>query len=160
MLSISIQDKTRVFSEEELSKLNSLDIISLGNQNFSFIKENKSYNISIHQYEKEEKLLTVSINGKRTKIKIQDKFDLLLKELGMSDIAIAKVNHIKAPMPGLIFELVVKEGDEVKKGDKVLILEAMKMENVIKAAGDGIVKKIHILKGQAVEKNQLLIEFQ
>lgn len=160
MLSISIQDKTTLLSDEDLTKLSNLDIVSLGNQNFHIIQNNKSYTIAILQYEKEEKLLLLSINGKKTQIKIQDKFDLLLKELGMSEVKGTKVNHIKAPMPGLIFELTVKEGEEVKKGDKILILEAMKMENVIKAAGDGIVKKIHITKGQAVEKNQLLIEFQ
>lgn len=160
MLSITIQDKTTVLSEEALQQLKSLDLVSLGNQNFNLIQENESFNISILQYDKDEKVMTARINGKVAQIKVQDKFDLLLKELGMSDAKGAKVNHIKAPMPGLIFELSVKEGDQVKKGDKVLILEAMKMENVIKAAGDGIVKKIHINKGQAVEKNQLLIEFQ
>ena len=160
MLSINIQDKTTLLSDADLAELSNLDIVSLGNQNFHIIQNNKSYTIAILQYEKEEKLLSLSINGKKAQIKIQDKFDLLLKELGMGEVKGTKVNHIKAPMPGLIFELTVKEGDEVKKGDKILILEAMKMENVIKAAGDGIVKKIHITKGQAVEKNQLLIEFQ
>lgn len=160
MLSITIQDKTTVLSEETLQQLKSLDLVSLGNQNFNLIQDNESFNISILQYDKEEKIMTARINGKVAQIKVQDKFDLLLKELGMSDPKGAKVNHIKAPMPGLIFELAVSEGDQVKKGDKVLILEAMKMENVIKAAGDGTVKKIHINKGQAVEKNQLLIEFQ
>lgn len=160
MLSITIQDKTTVLSEETLQQLKSLDLVSLGNQNFNLIQNNESFNISILQYDKEEKIMTARVNGKVVQIKVQDKFDLLLKELGMSDAKGAKVNHIKAPMPGLIFELAVAEGDQVKKGDKVLILEAMKMENVIKAAGDGTVKKIHINKGQAVEKNQLLIEFQ
>jgi biotin carboxyl carrier protein len=160
MLSITIQDKTTVLSEETLQQLKSLDLVSLGNKNFNLIQNNESFNISILQYDKEEKIMTTRVNGKVAQIKVQDKFDLLLKELGMSDAKGAKVNHIKAPMPGLIFELAVAEGDQVKKGDKVLILEAMKMENVIKAAGDGTVKKIHINKGQAVEKNQLLIEFQ
>lgn len=160
MISISLQDKTTVLNEDEIKALSSLDITSLGNNNFHFIHQQKSYTISILQFDKEEKVMTLTLNGKKTQIKVQDKFDLLLKELGMGAAKGNKVNHIKAPMPGLIFELSIQEGDSVKKGDKVLILEAMKMENVIKAAGDGIVKKIHIKKGQAVEKNQLLIEFQ
>lgn len=61
-------------------------------------------------------------------------------------------------MPGLIFEISVKEGDSIQKGDKVLILEAMKMENLMKSAGTGVIKKILVEKGQAVEKNQILIE--
>ena len=71
-----------------------------------------------------------------------------------------KVGDIKAPMPGLVIEVAVEIGQTVTKGDKVLILEAMKMENVIKAAGDGVVKAIHTTKGQPVEKGQLLIEME
>jgi biotin carboxyl carrier protein len=62
-------------------------------------------------------------------------------------------------MPGLIIDLRVKEGDQVKAGDPLLILEAMKMENIIKASGDSIVKSLKVKKGETVEKNQVLIEF-
>jgi biotin carboxyl carrier protein len=63
-------------------------------------------------------------------------------------------------MPGLVIEYFVKEGDEVQAGDKLMILEAMKMENVIKATGEGKIKKLVVSKGNTVEKNQLLIEFE
>ena len=69
-----------------------------------------------------------------------------------------KVGDIKAPMPGMVLEVAVTVGQAVEKGDKVLILEAMKMENVIKAAGDGVVKAILVSKVTAVEKGQILIE--
>jgi biotin carboxyl carrier protein len=62
-------------------------------------------------------------------------------------------------MPGLIIELKVKNGDVVKPGDTLLILEAMKMENIIKSPGEGVVKTVKIKKGESVEKNQVLIEF-
>jgi biotin carboxyl carrier protein len=62
-------------------------------------------------------------------------------------------------MPGLIIDLKVKQGDVVKAGDALLILEAMKMENIIKAPGEGTVKMIKAKKGDSVEKNQVLIEF-
>ena len=62
-------------------------------------------------------------------------------------------------MPGLIIQLLVKDGDEVKSGDTLLILEAMKMENIIKAPGDATVKSVKVRKGDGVEKNQVLIEF-
>ena len=62
-------------------------------------------------------------------------------------------------MPGLIIDLKVKTGDTVKAGDSLLILEAMKMENMLKSPGDGVVKNVKVKKGDAVEKNQVLIEF-
>jgi biotin carboxyl carrier protein len=77
----------------------------------------------------------------------------------MNNLQNNSAKEIKAPMPGLIFDIKVKEGDEVKKGDPVLILEAMKMENILKSPGDGTVKKIKIKKGESVEKNQVLIQF-
>jgi biotin carboxyl carrier protein len=70
------------------------------------------------------------------------------------------VNDIKAPMPGLILEVNVKEGDEVKEGDYLLVLEAMKMENALTAPRDAVIKSISVEKGQTVEKNQLLIEME
>jgi len=62
-------------------------------------------------------------------------------------------------MPGLIIDLKIKAGDTVKSGDQLLILEAMKMENIIKSPGDGIVKFIKVKKGDSVEKGQVLLEF-
>lgn len=71
-----------------------------------------------------------------------------------------KINSVKAPMPGLVLEVSVAPGQAVQKGDTLLILEAMKMENVIKAAGEGVVKAIPATKGLAVDKGQVLIEFE
>ena len=70
------------------------------------------------------------------------------------------VKEIKAPMPGSILNILVEAGQEVKAGDQLLILEAMKMENVIKSPGDGVVAKIHVDEKQSVEKNQVLISFE
>jgi biotin carboxyl carrier protein len=80
--------------------------------------------------------------------------------MGLDKMASAKVLNVKAPMPGLVLNVLVEPGQEVKKGDKLLVLEAMKMENIIKAAGDGKVGRIAVDKGQAVDKNQTLIEFE
>ena len=63
-------------------------------------------------------------------------------------------------MPGLILEINVKEGQEVKENDPLLILEAMKMENVINSPREGIIKSVEVKQGQTVDKNMLLIEFE
>ena len=67
---------------------------------------------------------------------------------------------VKAPMPGKVLSVVVSEGDEVKKGDAIIILEAMKMENVLKAEGDYTIKKVLVNTQESVEKNQILIELE
>ena len=59
----------------------------------------------------------------------------------------------------MVLKILVTEGDQVKKGDALLVLEAMKMENIIKSPADGLVKKINAVQGTAVEKNQVLIQF-
>jgi biotin carboxyl carrier protein len=60
-------------------------------------------------------------------------------------------------MPGLVLNVLVSDGQSVAKGDAVLVLEAMKMENIIKAPADGVVKKVAVVKGDKVEKNQVMI---
>lgn len=67
---------------------------------------------------------------------------------------------IKAPMPGMVVKIMVAEGDEVQEGDKVVIVEAMKMENALKSPVAGTVKKIHAMESQAVEKDAMLIEIE
>lgn len=107
-----------------------------------------------------EKTLTISLNGKTISVTLKEPLDDLLHSMGLDKMATAKVSHVKAPMPGLVLNVLVEAGQEVKKGDKLLVLEAMKMENIIKAAGDGKVGRIAVEKGQAVDKNQTLIEFE
>lgn len=119
---------------------------------------NRSYNILLLKVLTDEKKLILRINGKRVSIQVKDKFDLLLQQLGMDKMSKKKTESIKAPMPGMVLKVLVEEGQAIKKGDTILILEAMKMENALKAPHDGIVKRVAVNKGTAVEKNQLLVE--
>ena len=137
----------------------SWDVIKVKDGSFHIIKDNKSFNVEVVKADIKEKSFTISINGNKYQLAVKDKFDELLKSLGLDDMASKKINEIKAPMPGMVIEIKVNEGDTVKKGDAILVLEAMKMENNIKSPTDGIVKKIHVKKGMAVEKNQVLINF-
>ncbi len=91
-------------------------------------------------------------------VQLRDQYDDRLQALGMDASAGKKTGDLKAPMPGLVIDVAVSEGQQVKKGDTLVVLEAMKMENTLKAPGDAVVKKIHIEKGVTVEKNQVLIQ--
>ena len=135
------------------------DVLKVKDGSFHVIKDNKSYNVEVVKADVKEKSFVISVNGNKYSLNVKDKFDELLQSLGLDLLASKKVNEIKAPMPGLVVEVKVAEGDAVKKGDAILVLEAMKMENNIKSPTDGIVKKIHVKKGMAVEKNQVLINF-
>ena len=123
------------------------------------IKDHTSQLVELIDVNIKEKTLTLKLNNKISEIKIQDKHDLLLEKLGMNKAADHRIMDVKAPMPGLILDILIKVGDSVKKGDPVLVLEAMKMENILKSAGEGEVKNILVGIGSSVEKNQVLIQF-
>lgn len=127
---------------------------------FSIEKDGKTFKADLLKVDYKEKTFLVKVNGHRVNVKAQDRFDLLLSKLGMSGLASKKINHLKSPMPGLILEIPVKEGQQVKAGETIIILEAMKMENIIKAPADVTIKNIKASKGKPVEKNELLIEFE
>lgn len=133
------------------------DIIETGQNNFHILKDNKSYNVELLSADYFTKKFTVQVNGKKYHLEAQDRFDDLLHLLGMDNLNVHQVNDIKAPMPGLVLDVMVTEGQMLKKGDSVLILEAMKMENVLKAPSDGQIKKITVTKGEKVEKNKVLV---
>lgn len=135
------------------------DLLPISANRFSIIKNNKSFNVIIESREIETNTLVIRINGKKLYINTKDKMTLLLDSMGLNAAVSTKVNEVKAPMPGLVLRALVSEGDEVKKGDSLLVLEAMKMENVIKSPADAVISKISVKQGQAVEKNQVLIQF-
>lgn len=138
----------------------SWDMVEIKEGNFHVIHNHKSYSAEVLEADYQTKSFLIKINNKKYSVGLKDRFDILLDQLGMSDTKSAKVNDLKAPMPGLIVDIKVQVGDTVKKGDTILILEAMKMENVLKAVGDGTVKAIKIAPKQNVEKNQVMIEFE
>ncbi len=135
------------------------NLIKINENQFHLLHNNQSYNIELIKVNEEEKTMVLKINSIKYNLELKDKYDELLHNLGLDNIATKKVNDIKAPMPGMVLNVLVNEGDSVKKGDALLVLEAMKMENIIKSPTEGVIKKITAIKGVAVEKNQLLIQF-
>lgn len=136
------------------------DVLPLSNHNYHLLKNYKSYKAQILEADFLNKNYTVVINGNSYNVSIGDDLDNLIKEMGFEVGASKMVQSVLSPMPGLIFEINVEEGQEVMAGDSLMILEAMKMENVISSPRDGIIKKIAVTKGEAIEKKHLLIEFE
>ena len=102
----------------------------------------------------------VKINGEISTIRLIKQVEKTIEKLGIQKGNQKNINILKAPMPGLILDVIVKESDLVKKGDPVIILEAMKMENILSSPVDGIVKEIKVNPQQTVEKNNILIKFE
>lgn len=134
-----------------------LDLAQLSNGDYHLLSNGRSYRIELLSMEQESKTVVLRINGMKYTVALKDQFDALLQQLGMDNLNTTKVNDVKAPMPGLVLRILVNEGDIVKKGDGLLVLEAMKMENIIKASGDATIKKVQVKSGDKVEKNQVLI---
>tara|TARA_R110001583_G_scaffold145096_1_gene297114 strand:- start:51523 stop:52011 length:489 start_codon:yes stop_codon:yes gene_type:complete len=139
------------------SQTQNLDILKLSKSEFHVLQNNKPFQIEIKKQDFSKKEYTIKINSNIYCVKISNQLDVLIKEMGFSLAATKKSNEIKAPMPGLILNLIVKEGQKVKEGDTLLILEAMKMENTITAPKNGIIKSIAVAKGITVEKGELMI---
>jgi len=137
----------------------SLDTLEIKNNLLHILHQQTSYRVEIVTFSKEEKTASIKVNGHTYNIAIKDRFDDLLHQLGLDNLQSAKVAELKAPMPGLVLSILVKEGDEIKKGDNLLVLEAMKMENIIKSPADVTIKSIKIKPSDKVEKNQVLIQF-
>ncbi|GGH09694.1 acetyl-CoA carboxylase biotin carboxyl carrier protein subunit [Pedobacter zeae] len=137
-----------------------LDLSKLGHSGTHVLYQNRSFNTEVIELNKADKTCKIKINGNIYQVSVEDQFDVLLKQLGLDNLNTNKVSEIKAPMPGLVLKVLVEENAEVKKGDNLLILEAMKMENILKSSTDGIVKKILIKQGDKIEKNQVLVQFK
>jgi biotin carboxyl carrier protein len=133
------------------------DWVPIGDHKFHVLFGQRSVTVEVMGADETGKQLTLVINGQKKTVQVQDQFDALLKQLGMDKMTTAKVNEVKAPMPGLVLRVLVTEGQAVKKGDALLVLEAMKMENIIKALGEGVVKTIKVESKLAVEKNQVML---
>ena len=91
---------------------------------------------------------------------LKDKYDDLLNQLGLDAATNKKDNEVKAPMPGQVLDILVKAGDTINEGDGLIVLEAMKMENIIKSTRDGVIQEVHAKKSNSVEKNAVLIVFE
>lgn len=153
-VSLDINDKNINVDNKPLN----LDIVKTPTGEYSIINDGKVYNIFVENIDRQKKTIDLRINGQLVSSKINEPIDQLLANMGLDLSKMQKVEPIKAPMPGLILKIMIEVGQTLKKGDPVLVLEAMKMENVFKATGDATVKAINVTAGKAVEKGEILIE--
>ena len=146
---------THEVSDEQLT---ALDVVPLGGNKYHLIRHGKPYQCEVVGYDPIDLKVSLKVNGRSLTVGIDGPLQQLVQQLGFSTTAAAADSDITAPMPGLILSISVDVGDIIEAGTPLLVLEAMKMENVIKATGPGKVKAVHVTQGQAVDKRELLIE--
>ena len=137
-----------------------LDLIPVRNNVFHLLKDHQSHEVHVIEADFDKNQIDIDISGERYKPRIISEFDELLKSMGMDKVQSEVVKEVKAPMPGLVSEILVQAGTEVQANDNLLVLEAMKMENMLKSPTSGVIKTIKAKKGKAVEKNEILIIFE
>lgn len=132
-----------------------IDFRSVAGQSvYSLIVNGKSYEALVQPVEDG---LEVLLQGQLYQVTIEDERQRRLRQSTGSPATMRGELHFKAPMPGLIVTVRVREGQEVKKGDRMIVLESMKMQNELASPGDGIVRNIRIKSGDNVDQNQVLL---
>ncbi|XOV91870.1 MAG: acetyl-CoA carboxylase biotin carboxyl carrier protein subunit [Bacteroidota bacterium] len=125
---------------------------------YQLIASGKTYEIKILSIE--DKHVWLLVDDYEMRVDTKNELDLMMIKLGVGTDSSSEDLEIKAPMPGTILDIMVSPDQKVKKGDSLLVLNAMKMENVIKAPGDAQIDKIKVSSGENVNKNQVMITFK
>ena len=166
MLEVSVNNKSNfsITKEDGQWMLNdtaaNADISRQPNGLVSVLLNGRSYTAIIEKTDRKNKEVTLRVNGQLYKTTIKEPIDLLLSKMGLDLKSMQKAEPVKAPMPGMVLKILVTPGQQINKGDALIILEAMKMENVLKAIGPATVKSIKAVERTAVEKGAVLIELE
>ena len=129
-------------------------------RSWSVVLHGRRYKVEVEKGPDSEGNAIVRINGVRKDIRVMDERTQLLEKMGMSVAPSAGSGDVNAPMPGKVLQVLVEPGQAVEEGQPLLVLEAMKMENVIKATATATVSEVPVREGDAVEKGSLLVGFE
>ena len=148
-----------VIDEKHISvdgKVYEVDFESVSGQPvYSLIVDGRSHESYIYQGEEEN--WQVLLRGRLYPVTVEDEREKRLRAAAGGGVAETGEFHLRAPMPGLVVAIPVTEGQQVKRGQVILILESMKMQNEIKAPRDGVIGRIRVKAGETVEQKQTLL---
>jgi biotin carboxyl carrier protein len=123
------------------------------------LDNNKAKLVSVKEVNHELKRYQIQIDGRIYLVQISDAVDQQILKMNLKSKKSNQLKELRAPMPGLVRQVNVQVGDEVDSGDSLFILEAMKMENILKSPVNGFVSDLFVKPGESVEKNQILLSF-
>lgn len=136
---------------------NTLNDSDVNNQ--IILDNNKSKLFSVKEVNHELKRYQIQIDGRMYQVQISDAVDQQILKMNLKSKKSNQSKEVRAPMPGLVRQVNVEVGSQVDSGDSLFILEAMKMENLLKSPVNGIVSDLFVKPGESVEKNQILLSF-
>ena len=135
------------------------DIVQLPDGRLHIIKGVDGYLAEVISHDPSSGTFRIRINGREVVVNLQTPLGKRLAQMGMDQRPATTARYITAPMPGLITSVRVAIGDTIAAGTPLLVLEAMKMENVLQSPGDGTIVQVRVAPGDRVEKGQVLVEF-
>ena len=132
-----------------------VDFVSVSGQPvYSLIADGKSHEAFVRESDEGWQVL---LRGRLYPVNVEDEREKRLRAAAGGGVAETGEFHLKAPMPGLVVAVPVEEGQQVKKGQVLIILESMKMQNELKSPRDGAVSRIKVKQGESVEQKQALL---
>lgn len=146
--------------EPDPGQAEALDWVQAAPGLYHLLRDHQPFRIEVIRAEPGRKRFAIRVNGRAYEVLLADDLDQQIDRMGFRLHSVQSVSRIEAPMPGLILAVHVSAGDPVREGDPLLILEAMKMENVILSPRDGVIRAVAVQQGAAVDKKSLLVEFE
>jgi biotin carboxyl carrier protein len=136
-------------------KIFDVDYVSIANQPvFSLLISGKSYEAYVYSGEEDYQVL---LQGRSYSVNVEDERERRLRAAGGGTVSESAEFHLKSPMPGMIVSLPIAEGQPVVKGQVLVILESMKMQNELKSPRDGTLARVKVKPGDSVEQRQPLL---
>ena len=155
VVEVDLDDATGNWNATIEGKVHQIDLTSITSDSlFSLIVDNASHEILV---EDSADHMAVTVGGELFNIVVQDQWEWRLSNIQRKDVAATGETTVRAPMPGAVLSVGGSVGDHVVRGDGLLILSAMKMENEIRSPRDGVILTVHIAAGDKVEQNANLI---
>ena len=154
LLDVNAGQYTFQLTDADNITLNDSDV-----NNQIILDNNKSKLVSVKEVNHELKRYQIQIDGRTYQVQISDAVDQQILKMNLKSKKSNQLKELRAPMPGLVRQVNVQVGDQVDSGDALFILEAMKMENVLKSPVNGLVSDLFVKTGESVEKNQILLSF-
>lgn len=131
----------------------------LDTDNQYVLDNGKSKIVCINEIDHELKRYQIQIDGRSYQVQLSDVVDQQILAMNLKSKKSNQLKELRAPMPGMVRQVNVGVGSQVDLGDSLFILEAMKMENLLKSPVNGIVSDLYVKPGESVEKNQILLSF-